>query len=269
MMDEQKDASYCIVSDIDDTLLPAGSNRLSEKARAAISLMLEKNILFVIASGRPFDNLWHLMEENAGRVVYICENGTLVREGEKTLLTETLEESLACQILRDIEEHETECEILVNGTDHCYIHPRTEAFRAYIQDERHYPAVIVEDLCHVPEPYLQLSVHHPLSIEVPGKRLISRWENRTQAVISGQKWMDITKKNVNKGSALSKFLKKRQIPVSHCAAFGDSFNDMSMFGKAGFSYAMAWSDEEVKKSARFVTDDPVKAMMDLAERIGR
>lgn len=73
-----------------------------------------------------------------------------------------------------------------------------------------------------------------------------------EVVISGDVWMDMMCKQVSKGNALSDIQSLLQVSPAETMAFGDYQNDISMFAKADYSYAMGQASDFVKQQARFV-----------------
>ncbi|WDC84245.1 HAD hydrolase family protein [Caloramator sp. mosi_1] len=57
----------------------------------------------------------------------------------------------------------------------------------------------------------------------------------------------------SKGNALEYLAKYLNIGLDDVIAFGDNFNDISMFKKAGISVAMGNAEGEIKRICRFVT----------------
>lgn len=72
--------------------------------------------------------------------------------------------------------------------------------------------------------------------------------------------------SVNKGSALQYFLRYFGAKPSELIAFGDGLNDTEMLKLAGYSYAMANGDPEIKKIAKYEApsnnDDGVLEVLD-------
>lgn len=69
---------------------------------------------------------------------------------------------------------------------------------------------------------------------------------------AGNKYMDVTAKNVNKCSALEIMAHHFGLSASQVAAIGDQPIDMPMLECAGVSAAMGNAVEMVKKSAKMV-----------------
>lgn len=258
----------CVVSDIDGTLLPAGQLALDQRCLDAVTALQKKGILFCLASGRPYQNLFSLLSmdgnlERAEKSAYICQNGTNLYLGRKFLFQQAIPDAIGRGILEEVGQM-AELEILVNCRVHCYIHPRTEAFRRNIQDVRRYPALVWDNLSHVPEPYLQISLYREDGIDKSAPLIAQHWSGQAQVVVSGEHWMDITALGVSKGFCLEELMSRTGIRSGQCMAMGDSFNDTEMLKTAGTSFAMAWSDPQVIRCATAVTGDAVGEMEKLA-----
>lgn len=61
---------------------------------------------------------------------------------------------------------------------------------------------------------------------------------------------------INKGNALRKVASLLGIATAEMAAIGDALNDVEMLEVAGLSFAVANSDEEVKRVCTYVTAEP-------------
>ena len=66
--------------------------------------------------------------------------------------------------------------------------------------------------------------------------------------------MDITNIKSSKGNAVALVQQKLGITPEETLVFGDYYNDLTMFDKAYYSYAMKNAPYDVKSHARFVTN---------------
>ena len=73
-----------IASDLDGTLLD-GERRIPEEIFPLIREMTKRGILFCPASGRQYANLKKLFAPVANDVLFMAENGALVKYWDKTL----------------------------------------------------------------------------------------------------------------------------------------------------------------------------------------
>lgn len=247
----------CIVSDMDGTLLPSGQYALEENVLHTAAQAIQKGLLMVAASGRPYMSLKGLWGPLQEQMVFICANGTLMLQNERVLYQNPLERKTALAIAQDIEQ-QADCEVLITSAQYCYIKPKTERYRHRMEELVRYPVQIVRDLQEIPEACLQVSAFREGGIDKVSADLAERWDQKVQAVVSGRSWMDFTALGVSKGSALRELMKQKGFSKEEVAAFGDSYNDISMFQEAGLAFAMQWSPAPVKQQASRVTADPVQ-----------
>jgi Cof subfamily protein (haloacid dehalogenase superfamily) len=85
--------------------------------------------------------------------------------------------------------------------------------------------------------------------------LRERFSEKLQLVRSGEYFFDILNLNASKGKALEFIANMLKISKDEIAVFGDSPNDLSMFGSAGLKFAVRNSYPEVLKSADYITDE--------------
>jgi Cof subfamily protein (haloacid dehalogenase superfamily) len=95
---------------------------------------------------------------------------------------------------------------------------------------------------------------NPSILEYLNKNLNTNLE----CVVSGHNWIDIMNKGIDKGHAIKILQEKFKISPENTMAFGDYYNDISMFKVAYHSYAMGNAPEDVKKSANFITESNSK-----------
>ena len=256
----------CIVSVIDGTLLPSGQYALEENVLHTAAQAIERGLLMVAASGRPYMSLKGLWRPLQEQMIFICANGTLMLQNEKILYQKALNKKEALMLVQDIEQQE-DCEFLITSPQHCYIRPKTEAYRHRIQDVMGYPARIVHNLHEIPETCLQVSAFREKGIEEVSAGFTKRWGKKVQSVVSGRLWMDFTAFGVSKGTALRELMRQKGLEKEEVAALGDSYNDISMFREAGRAFAMQWSPAQVKQEAHQMTADPIREMKRILEEV--
>lgn len=91
-------------------------------------------------------------------------------------------------------------------------------------------------------------------------------------VASDHRKLEVTKKGVNKGNALSRLMEHLQINKDEVIVFGDSENDISMFLDKPYSIAMANSLITTKEQANYLTggnnDEGIYHLLDKFEKEG-
>ena len=79
-------------------------------------------------------------------------------------------------------------------------------------------------------------------------------------------YLDVTAPRGNKGDGIVVLAAVFGLPLAAVAVFGDQYNDLAMFKRAGISVAMGQAPEEVRAAASFVSrsneDDGVADAID-------
>ena len=98
----------------------------------------------------------------------------------------------------------------------------------------------------------KIAIYHPEGSEKNLYPFLKHFEKYgLEVVVSGEFWMDIMNKNINKGKALSILQKELKITPEQTMAFGDYMNDIEMLENAKYSFAMENAHRSVKKIAHY------------------
>lgn len=248
-----------IASDLDGTILLNGAQSVDESTISVIERLLDKGVIFAPASGRQLESLKMLFLPIADRLMYIAENGALVKYRDETIVKTTMDRKLAMDIIEDVSKIPT-CELLVSGEKYAYICPKTEEYLNRMTKVVKYKAKIVKDFHEVDEDILKVAVCDLSGIDNSKDYLISKWGDYTSATVSGKLYLDYMAKNVNKGDAVKKIMEKYGINPDECMAFGDNYNDCEMLDCVSNSYVMDTAADGVKKHGRFITDNVEKVL---------
>ena len=71
---------------------------------------------------------------------------------------------------------------------------------------------------------------------------------------SGDHNFEIVNKHTSKGASLERLASNLNISLEETMAFGDNYNDISMFEKVKYSVAMGNADENIKSICKLVAD---------------
>ena len=262
----EKNRIKFIASDLDGTLLLNGAQKVSEELIPLIKRLNEAGIIFCAASGRQYPNLRRLFGEVADELMYICENGSVVIYKDKVIDKTPMDTELGREIIRAITGIE-QCEVLVSGERTSYLKPKTESYLVRMRDVVRNDICLVDDLEHIDEDYVKISVYDPTGIENTQDFFLSAFEGRAQSCVSGKQWLDYTAQGVNKGSAIKTIQRLIGFRADECMAFGDNFNDIEMFQSVGFPIVMRQAVDEVKAHARYETDRVENSLRRLIENL--
>jgi Cof subfamily protein (haloacid dehalogenase superfamily) len=239
-----------IACDMDGTLLN-GEGKIDKEFFEIFERLMDKNVKFAVASGRQYFTLLDNFEDVKDKIVYIAENGTMVKYNDEELYSCILDRKDAMEIIRDVEGI-ADAYPVVCGKSCAYINTNKkevlEEIKKYYKSYKK-----LENFSEINDEILKIAVLDFNGSERNSyKTLNPKWKDKVMVTISGEIWIDLFNKEANKGLAVRVLQDKFNINKEETMAFGDYFNDIEMLQEAHYSYAMANAPEGVKKHANFI-----------------
>ncbi len=200
-----------VVCDCDGTLLPPGQQQVSPAVFDIIRRLTDKGVLFVIASGRPYDQLQQLFRPVCQQVMFICMDGALIINRECVLAKNPVPDAKVRELLAKYPD------VLLFGRR------KHAAF-----GNPKFPGQPCSSLFAVGEPVLRVGINTNDTHPAEGLRTIYRADG----------WVELVSETANKGAALKTLCGKFDIDLANVYAFGDNDNDVEMLGAVGHPYRM-------------------------------
>ena len=249
-----------VVSDIDDTLLPKGG-QISDRTRRAVAALNEKNIPFVLASGRWFPSTVSVAQEIGCKGPLIVANGGCVIATDGAVLKEFRMADADVKTAYDIVK---DSGALITS----YVRGAIYRLNVKTMDDRPPEMLsyfggalfeVVDDDASRFEAEALMGVYKMEAYSNDGA-LLNRLRARLAAAglcvsSSFRTNIEVTTRGLGKGTALDWLAESLGIPRENVMAFGDNTNDMQMLERAGWGVAMGNAVPELKKIAKFVADD--------------
>lgn len=250
-----------ICSDIDGTLVPDGTSKINKEVFEVILKLKEKGILFAAASGRQYESIRHLFEPIERDMIFISENGNLVKCRGKVMARKEIGAADIEEIKKEVDNIK-DCQLMLSGVKTTYIRKNDTRLFKLMKDGYHYDITLVNDFDEIrDDTIIKMSLFQAdgKAEEVAGKGFMEKWNRhpRIMAVCAGKEWIDLFDKDGNKGSAVAEIQRIMKIKIKETMAFGDNLNDIEMLKRAYFSYAVGNAREEVKKEANYTADTNV------------
>lgn len=238
-----------IATDMDGTLLDS-NNKINPEFYEVFEKLKEKDIIFAAASGRQYYNLVDRFKDIKDNMMFIAENGTFVVHKGKEILLNSLDKSIALELIKIGQTIENSYVILC-GKKAAYIDNTDERFMEQVN--KYYAKVkIVDDLSEVHDDILKVTICDFSGSENNSYKYFTDYNDKVQIAVAGEIWLDMMAKGVNKGLAISKLQKLLNIKHEETMVFGDYLNDLEMMQSAYHSYAMENAHSDLKKVARFM-----------------
>ncbi len=248
-----------IASDLDGTLLLNGAQEVDRSFFDVIDKISYKKCIFAPASGRQMVSLQRLFAPVADELLYIAENGALVKYKDETIAKTPVDRKLAMDIIEDV-INMPNCEVLVSGEKTAYIKPKSDEYRYRMTKVINYHTTLVDDFSQIDEDILKVAVCDLSGIVNSKDYFMSKWKDLSAVTVSGDLYIDFMDKSVNKGMAVKQVQQYFGITKDECMAFGDNFNDIEMLDEVTYSYAMEKAVPEVKAHANYITANVEKIL---------
>lgn len=239
-----------IAVDMDGTLLDA-HGRIPDGLWSLLPRLQERGIAFAPASGRQLATLQRQFEASPAELDYIAENGAYVVRGGVEVSSDAVDPAFAAAVIDRVRGlDDLDVGLVVCGKRSAYIERADDAF---VSEATKYYARLetVPDLHEVDDQILKIAVFDFAVSETSlAPRLFDLRETH-QVVVSGQHWVDIMNRGVNKGVALRNLQQALGVTPAQTVAFGDYLNDLELLQAADWSYAMAEAHPDVAAVARY------------------
>ncbi|MGB1313436.1 Cof-type HAD-IIB family hydrolase [Bizionia paragorgiae] len=239
-----------VITDMDGTLLDS-NHEVSPKFFELHSALREHDILFVVASGRPYYSLIDKLAPIKDDLIFIAENGGLAIHKDRVLLSTPIEKSNLQNLVTLIntleETHPVYC-----TKEKAYVKSKSAALMGLLS-EYYKNYVIIDDESEITEAVYKIALYHEESSERYIYPHVKHLEQHFKVKVSANHWVDLSENLANKGHALALIQQHYTILPSETMAFGDYNNDIEMLNLSYFSYAMGNAHPFVKETARFET----------------
>ncbi len=242
-----------VVADMDGTLLDAGGN-VPESFWPLLAEMRARGIAFVPASGRQYATLARTFTGDGSAMSYIAENGNLVVSNGAVLAATSLDRAFAAGVIDAVRRSAGttyDLGLVVCGRRSAYIE-RTDA--AFIAEAQIYYAELATaaDLHDIEDDILKLAIYDFGDAERSAADVLEPVAAGHQIVVSGQHWIDVMNREVNKGTAVRILQNALGTTPEQTAVFGDYLNDLEMLDTAELSFAMSNAHPALLDRARYL-----------------
>ena len=253
-----------VASDIDGTLLTEGMTQLNPEIYDIIRKLKQKNIHFVVASGRQLDSQKIIFAPVSDEISYISENGAIcMHEGEKYVISE-LDHEFAMRIIEEVEKRPN-CKLAISTPSTQYIKSNDDAFYEHMCKHLKYNITTINSFQDITEPIVKIAFLDSVTTQESYEHFHNLFGKEIKIANAGNLWIDFIPFDSNKGTALNFLLNKLNLTPSQAVSFGDQQNDQEMLELTGLSYAMAHSKPEIQSRATHTTSSVEKTLCELFE----
>ncbi|MBD7909763.1 MULTISPECIES: HAD family hydrolase [Clostridium] len=239
-----------IATDMDGTLLDE-KGQIPQEFANTLEKLENRNIKFVVASGRPYYTLYENFTPLSDKLYYICDNGAFVVENGEIVSISIIDKDKVNELIKCV-EFIPNAEIILCGKNGAYHRPCSDEFTTEI-DKYYIKKHIVDDLTKVNDEIFKITICNLTSTTNNTYETIKhKFSSDFMIVVSGEVWIDIMNEGVNKGAALRKIQEDQNISYDETMVFGDFYNDVEMLKKAHYSFVMENANDDMKQYGNFI-----------------
>ena len=242
-----------IVSDVDGTLVPEGTNDINPELFTLIRRLKAQGIYFAVASGRHKCSIEKLFAPVKEDIFYITSNGAYIGTCLQKLAVSTLSGEVCQKLFSDFAALEP-YPFLAESVDKAYTVCPDPEFTRILTEDYGYNMTRCSSTDAFEDEIIKFSLYHPENVLNFDEELLKKWNEICKCSISGTHWIDFIPKNANQGNALARLQESLGVTIQETVAFGDQANDIEMLKQAYFSHAMGNAGCMVKNAARFTCD---------------
>lgn len=242
-----------IVTDIDGTLVPEGTNDINPELFSLIKFLKTKGIRFVVASGRHKSCIDKMFAPVKDDILYITSNGAYTGTTNHQMAVSAFTKNVYQQLFHDFDT-QIQKPYYAETIDTAYTICPDSEFIHFMNESYGYDMQHCSSMSDIKDTIIKLALYHPEHISMIDSEWLTKWNKICKSVISGTHWIDFIPQNTNKGSALAKLQQSLGITIQETVAFGDQVNDVEMLKQAYFSFAVDNANPTVKNAARFTCD---------------
>jgi len=245
-----------IASDMDGTLVNDESV-LTERTKTAILNAVEKGVVFVTATGRPFSNVQEVNNMLDKDMPFIVFNGAEAYMGKsgKLLFEHFLDFELAKEAF-DIGQKIGTSQIVWTGPV-LWANRRDTATSAYEAVCNGLEMKITTDLTFIKDEVDGISkvlwIDDPARIKELLVEMNAQFGNKLRCVSSMSHFLEFVSIKAGKGTALAEIGRIFGIDKTEMIAVGDANNDLCMIEYAGLGVAVANAADDIKAKSDYVT----------------
>lgn len=264
-----------IATDLDGTLLNS-NHEISKENIEALKYAQEKGIEITIATGRTYKDALHILDKANLKAHIISNNGSVVHtKNGKTLKSWCINKTSIKNIIGWLNQNNYFYQLCTD--EYIYVPSNSKElirndFRLAMKSNNDLSEEIVEktielifsqygirfydDVNNLINSEIDFCTISALSFDENklkyGRDYCSNLKDLSM-VVSLKYNFELVNKDASKGTALEYLSNYLNISLDDVIAFGDNYNDLSMFKKAGTSVAMANADLQIKDRCDFVT----------------
>lgn len=240
---------HVIASDLDGTLLTPKNTITSFTKKTLQLLTTQKNIHFILATGRHHTNIVSICNTLNIHSYTITSNGARIHNAQgKTIAFYNINKEIASDLIK-IVYHDPKIITNIFQNDKWLINRKNKSLNQQnnFQKNNFYYQIykknmkILDGICKI-----YFTSHSYQKLLILEQKLYKKWGNNINISFSLPTCLEIMPKGISKGHALKKVTQLLGYQLKDCISFGDGMNDQEMLSMTGKGCIMLNAHQRLK-----------------------
>ena len=251
-----------VVCDVDGTLLKKGETVINKYIIEEIRRLTGKGTLFSVASGRSYAELKKLFSDVEDLIYFVCLDGSVVfKNGEVVFNTPLIKENI--RKVLNITDLGKNGSYVFYGSENNFYFGENEDFLSYLYNAFNGKVFKISSFDEISEDIFKFSI---CGENIPSMARTANYINTNRLfknIYDDGLWRDYIGVYADKKEAVSYIQKINNIKYEETAVFGDNINDTGLLRCGISSYAVKGGNLNIKRIAKFETDDVLNELKKL------
>ena len=245
-----------IVCGLEDTLLTQDNENISEETIELINNLIDNGMKFAVATGKNYNAVKDLFGKVKNKIIYICNDGGVVIYQDKVISKTAVDRLVCLDIVSELAKDEFigKFQLLFSGERDTFVTTHDYSFVNFLK-QKWIEAEFIKDMRDIRGEITKITIYAKDGFdEKQYEHFYKKWAAKANVAIADPNRMFVTGEFVTKGMAIALIQHIYEISPEDTVVFGSGYSDINMFEHSFYSYAMQWSDTEVKHAAKHITE---------------
>lgn len=257
-----------VLTDMDGTFLNSSGDFNRKLYEEVKKIMEDKGVAFAPVTGKQCERVEELFGDVANDLWILGDSATRIKHNGEFVYESLLSNKLGMEIIHLLEKISLEHTIIACTRSGAIIRKNIPQQEKSIVKGSYAQVTEVTDFSEITDDFVKITIHDPLLRCMETKEKLSPFSESAYIVASEAAWIDIANMNVHKGTTVEQLQYLLNVTPEETMAFGDGYNDLELFDRAKYSFAVRNAVHEIKDAANYITrsndeDAVMKTIIDL------
>lgn len=248
--------------DVDGTI-SAGNNEITQRLRSVFDQLESKGLELVLATGRPYEDLYPLKKKNDLFCAAVLLNGALIiDEADKKLFAHYMSSDLVEAVCKTLQQFDVPFVCFTKDKNVVYQSSKRtygQVLELYLPDSELDMHELIDSLVPVEETDFKYEETLKIEVMFEDMSLVDQVREALKDVfgidvVSSMNFnLEITPDYINKANALQEYVRYKNLREDEVMVFGDSENDRSMLEAFEHSVLVKNPNNSFNPDTKYVT----------------